>query len=293
MQRAIAAAWRGLRPKLSAFWNRFGYVTSMAALLLLVGAAAAIYRGRAAQNRAPAPTPTPQPALASSLNVGARKEEEEPAFLPPLDGEVVGEYRPDALVWSDTLQLWQTHAALDIAAPLGTAVLACADGTVTEAYRDPLLGYTVRLEHEDGYESLYACLQSAEMVEVGQAVQMGDVIGAVGGERRRRGGSGRAPALCLFPRRRGHAAAAGGGVSQRPCAGSRAQRRIKVYIDEFSLVAQPLAQRALAAMPALRITAPEAGLSTSCCASMRLSLRRRKPKSSTRSSASVMMPWFQ
>ena len=100
--------------------------------------------------------------------------------LPPLDGEVVGEYRPDALVWSDTLGLWQTHAALDIAAPLGTAVSACADGTVTEAYRDPLLGYTVRLEHADGYESLYACLQSAEMVEVGRTVQMGDVIGAVG-----------------------------------------------------------------------------------------------------------------
>ena len=86
---------------------------------------------------------------------------------------MVGEYRPDALVWSDTLQLWQTHAAMDIAAPLGTAVLACADGTVTQAYRDPLLGYTVRLEHEDGYESLYACLQSAEMVAVGQSVQHG------------------------------------------------------------------------------------------------------------------------
>ena len=70
--------------------------------------------------------------------------------------------------------------ALDIAAPLGTAVSVCADGTVTEAYRDPLLGYTVRVEHADGYESLYACLQSAEMVEVGRTVQMGDVIGAVG-----------------------------------------------------------------------------------------------------------------
>ena len=178
--RAIAALAGKLRPKLNAFWSRFGYVTSMAALLLLVGATAAIYRGRVARQDVPAPTPTPQPALASSLNVGAEEEKEETAFLPPLDGEVVGEYRPDALVWSDTLQLWQTHAALDIAAPLGTAVLACADGTVTEVYRDPLLGYTVRLEHEDGYESLYACLQSAEMVEAGQRVQMGEVIGAVG-----------------------------------------------------------------------------------------------------------------
>ena len=120
--RVLAALADKLRPKLSAFWSRFGYVTSMAALLLLVGAAAAIHRGRIAGQDVPAPTPTPQPALASSLNVGAEEEKEETAFLAPLDGEVVGEYRPDALVWSDTLQLWQTHAALDIAAPLGTAV---------------------------------------------------------------------------------------------------------------------------------------------------------------------------
>lgn len=179
---AIATAMGKTRPKLGAFWGRFGYVISMAALLLLVGTAAAIYRGRATNPGSPAPTPTPEPVLASSLNVGGDAEEEEgQAFLPPLSGEVVGEYRPDALVWSDTLQLWQTHAALDIAAPLGTAVLACADGTVTEAYRDPLLGYTVRLEHEGGYESLYACLQSTEMVEVGQALQMGEALGAVGG----------------------------------------------------------------------------------------------------------------
>ena len=88
--RAIAALAGKLRPKLSAFWSGFGYVTSMAALLLLIGAAATIYRGRVARQAVPAPTPTPQPALASSLNVGAEEEKEETAFLPPLDGEVVG-----------------------------------------------------------------------------------------------------------------------------------------------------------------------------------------------------------
>ena len=75
---------------------------------------------------------------------------------------------------------WQTHAAIDIAAPLGTAVAASADGTVMEAYQDPLLGYTVRLSHADGYESLYAGLQSAEIATVGAEVSAGEVIGAVG-----------------------------------------------------------------------------------------------------------------
>ena len=186
----------------------------MVALLALIGAAATIYRGRANQPGTPAPTATTEPALASSLNLGAEAEEEEVAFLPPLTGEVVGEYRPDALVWSDTLQLWQTHAAIDIAAPLGTAVAACADGTVTQAYRDPLLGYTVRIEHEDGYESLYACLQSAEMAAVGQKRAHGRNHRRGGRIRRRRGGIGRAFALCLFPRWRKCATAARGGVGQ-------------------------------------------------------------------------------
>ena len=180
LAQAVRAAANALRPPPAGVLDRFGYVTSMVALLALIGAAATIYRGRANQPGTPAPTVTPEPALASSLNLGAEAEEEEAAFLPPLTGDVVGEYRPDALVWSDTLQLWQTHAAIDIAAPLGTAVTACADGTVTQAYRDPLLGYTVRIEHEDGYESLYACLQSAEMAAVGQSVRMGETIGAVG-----------------------------------------------------------------------------------------------------------------
>ena len=38
----------------------------------------------------------------------------------------------------------------------------------------------MRLEHEDGRETLYACLQSAEMVEAGESVEAGAVIGAVG-----------------------------------------------------------------------------------------------------------------
>ena len=153
LAQAVRAAANALRPRLRAFWDRFGYVTSMVALLALIGVAATIYRGRTAAPTVPAPTATPEPALASSLNLGAEAEEEEAAFLPPLTGEVVGEYRPDALVWSDTLQLWQTHAAIDIAAPLGTAVAACADGTVTQAYRDPLLGYTaVSYTHLDVYK---------------------------------------------------------------------------------------------------------------------------------------------
>lgn len=180
---ALVQRLKTLASKLRVFWDRFGYAASMVVLLALVGTAASIYRSRAANPAAPAPTPTatPEPALLSSVNMDAEAvEEEEITFLQPVDGELVGEYRSDELIWSDTLMLWQTHAAIDIAAPLGTAVAASADGTVMEAYKDPLLGYTVRLSHADGYESLYAGLQSAEIAAVGAEVGAGEVIGAVG-----------------------------------------------------------------------------------------------------------------
>ena len=175
VQRGAKALW----PRLRAFWDRFGYATSMLLLLALIGTAASIYRSHGATSELPAPTATPEPALLSSAVVEAEAEEEV-AFRVPVQGEIVGEYRPDEMIWSDTLKLWQTHEGIDIAAPLGTAVYASAAGTVTEAYCDPLLGYTVRLEHEDGRETLYACLQSAEMVEAGESVEAGAVIGAVG-----------------------------------------------------------------------------------------------------------------
>lgn len=176
----LCAAAKRLRPALGAFWNRFGYAASMAALLLLVAVAAHAYRNRAAVARVPAPTATAEPALLSSAVVEGEEEEEAVVYQAPLQGEIVGEYRPDAMIWSDTLGMWQTHEGVDIAAPLGTAVCASADGVVAQAYRDPLLGHAVRIEHADGCASVYACLQSVEMVEVGQTVRMGEVVGAVG-----------------------------------------------------------------------------------------------------------------
>ncbi len=168
-------AWPGVR----ALWDRFGYGASVVLLLLLVGTAAYAYRSRPAAPAQPAPTPTPEPAVLSSLALPQEAEPAAPTFLPPVFGEVVGAYAPDALVWSDTMLQWQVHMGVDVAAPLGTAV-AAADGTVEEAYRDYLLGNVVALSHEGGYRTVYASLQSAKMVEVGQQVKQGDVIGAVG-----------------------------------------------------------------------------------------------------------------
>ncbi|OLT62431.1 M23 family metallopeptidase [Moorena bouillonii] len=72
------------------------------------------------------------------------------------------------------------HAGTDIAAPLGTPVVAAADGEVVTA--DFLGGYglTVMVRHEEGtQESRYAHL-SEIFVQPGEWVQKGTVIGRVG-----------------------------------------------------------------------------------------------------------------
>ena len=111
--KAAQTAKRAL-PRAKALWDRFGYALSMLALLALIGGAASLYRSRAQQSAQSAPTPTPEPALVSSVALNAQMEaQEEPSFLMPVQGEIVGAFAPDELTWSDTLKLWQTHDGID------------------------------------------------------------------------------------------------------------------------------------------------------------------------------------
>ena len=108
-------------------------------------------------------------------------EEEEPlTFGWPVFGEVEVGYFADELVYSKTMLDWRTHSALDIATSLGTKVMPCARGTVSEIYEDALMGTVVVIDHGDGLESIYANLADAPCVNIGDWVEMSTVIGAVG-----------------------------------------------------------------------------------------------------------------
>ena len=52
------------------------------------------------------------------------------------------------------------HAGVDLAAPRGTPVFATADGVVTEAGRESGYGNVVRVQHELGFETVYAHLST-------------------------------------------------------------------------------------------------------------------------------------
>ncbi|MCI8910590.1 MAG: M23 family metallopeptidase [Oscillibacter sp.] len=101
-------------------------------------------------------------------------------IVTPLDGEVVTAFSMDQLVYNPTLQDWRTHDGVDISAAEGTAVLAACAGTVLAVEEDAMMGTTVILEHDGGYQTTYANLQEQPGVGAGEAVSAGQILGAVG-----------------------------------------------------------------------------------------------------------------
>lgn len=71
------------------------------------------------------------------------------------------------------------HPGLDIAVPTDSYIRAAGGGVVAEAGEDPLYGRFVRLDHGDGYGSLYAHA-SMTFVETGDLVRQNEVIALSG-----------------------------------------------------------------------------------------------------------------
>ena len=71
------------------------------------------------------------------------------------------------------------HAGIDIPAPEGEAILAAADGTVTETGYDTVRGNYLVLDHGDGLTTLYAQCRNVD-VEEGNTVKAGEMVAAIG-----------------------------------------------------------------------------------------------------------------
>ena len=76
--------------------------------------------------------------------------------------------------------VWQVHPGIDLQVAYGEVVKACGAGTVDAVWEDNQLGLCVRLNHEDGYQSLYAGLSNADYVRAGDPVAQGQTIGHAG-----------------------------------------------------------------------------------------------------------------
>ena len=79
------------------------------------------------------------------------------------------------------LQIVRAHKGVDYAAPIGTKVLAAADGAVEFVGQQSGYGNVIIVEHRDGVSTLYGHLSAfGPGLQKGKQVEQGEVIGYVG-----------------------------------------------------------------------------------------------------------------
>jgi len=71
------------------------------------------------------------------------------------------------------------HAGIDLGAPIGTDVYAARDGKVSATGFDRVLGNYVKIDHGEGYETVYGHL-SAVLISLHQTIRSGMILGRVG-----------------------------------------------------------------------------------------------------------------
>ena len=110
----------------------------------------------------------------------SKEKDEKIELEAPVKGQVIREFAKESLVFSNTLQEWITHNGVDIKADKTTVVKSAASGTITAIKNDPRYGLTVIINHDNGYQTIYSNLLTAEFVVKGEKVEKGQSIGTVG-----------------------------------------------------------------------------------------------------------------
>ncbi len=142
----------------------------------------------------PAPTPSPeagspiptQPSPASTGN--APGSEHSPSahprgnFIWPAKGTITQRFGPTDVATDPPYAGYEHfHTGLDIANDRGTPVVAADDGIVAFAgWATDGLGYTVKIDHVDGFVTWYGHLAEQPSVKPGDRVGKGEALGSMG-----------------------------------------------------------------------------------------------------------------
>ena len=98
-------------------------------------------------------------------------------FIMPVEGIISGVYGSQRIL--NGKPRWP-HYGIDIAAKKGTEIKSSGTGVVTMAENDLYYtGGTIIMDHGHGISTIYSHLENV-MVEVGDLIKKGDIIGTVG-----------------------------------------------------------------------------------------------------------------
>jgi murein DD-endopeptidase MepM/ murein hydrolase activator NlpD len=96
----------------------------------------------------------------------------------PVEGVAVStEYE---FYYNQTVNRYHLHEGLDFSAEVGTQVVAAQGGVIESIYTDELLtGTEIVIDHGEGLKSVYRFVKATDGLEVGAAVERGQVIATV------------------------------------------------------------------------------------------------------------------
>ena len=150
------------------------------------GLAAAIFRHRAERGAPPPvtpPAPPSPPAPPATPAPDPRASPAERLALKALDWPVRASHSVSSSFGyrhHPILRRRAFHNGIDLAAPVGTAVIAPADGVITRIGEDPISGRFVTIDHGDGVATTFTHLHGLPGVPIGTPIRRGQRFATVG-----------------------------------------------------------------------------------------------------------------
>ncbi len=120
----------------------------------------------------------PSGAMAAEPDGSAEGREAVPAFSEPANWPARGDVT-SPFGWRVYRSRPNYHTGIDVALRYGTPVMATADGTVVGSGWQPGYGWSVLVQHGEGYNTLYAHLSEA-LAQLGERVKPGEIVGLSG-----------------------------------------------------------------------------------------------------------------
>ncbi len=175
--------WRDLRISRTAVLTATVILLSLSVVLAVT---VATNRAKRTQGSSTGPTvtlPLQTPATEpNGTNSAEPPADSVPEMSLPVQGKLAKRHSVDVQVFSQTMQDFRVHLGIDVATSAGADVRAAADGVVKKIWEDPMMGWSVALEHSGECVTVYKNL-SAELaagLAEGASVKQGQLLGTVG-----------------------------------------------------------------------------------------------------------------
>ena len=176
-----------------------GLVVLLVAVAVVVGLTAAANRKKGEVKDPPSQVTTQRPADTTKVpdntgttapddSVALPNDEETPVVstVPtlslPVSGVLGRTHDAKVQVFSPTMNDYRVHLGVDIATEPDSPVYSAADGKIQKIWKDPLMGYSVAIEHSGNAVTIYKNLSEtlADGIFEGATVKAGRQIGTVG-----------------------------------------------------------------------------------------------------------------